>query len=104
MRDETFRLFGVAIFTALATNCSAQMNLGEIASAVTDPAGHVIAGAVVTATNSNNGAKFVAQTSEAGLLSFGNSRRGLIRSAPRLRGSGTLCSRMWHCTPGSGSR
>jgi hypothetical protein len=55
-----------AVLAAFASVCFAQMNVAEISGIVTDPAGDVVTGAAITATNSATGLKFNAATNDSG--------------------------------------
>ena len=55
-----------AVLAVFVSVSFAQMNVGEISGIVTDPAGDVVTGAAITATNSATGVKFNAVTNDAG--------------------------------------
>ncbi|HZF38607.1 MAG TPA: TonB-dependent receptor, partial [Blastocatellia bacterium] len=66
------RLLALAVVLLLATDAHAQIQIGTVKGAITDPAGAVVAGAVVWLTNSITGEKVESVTDGAGGFVFNN--------------------------------
>ncbi|HMI51043.1 MAG TPA: carboxypeptidase-like regulatory domain-containing protein, partial [Candidatus Saccharimonadales bacterium] len=60
----------VILFLTFAVGASAQSNQGAIAGTILDPSGAVVAGARVTATSNESGAKYEVVSSDAGYYNF----------------------------------
>src|SRR5262245_1714059 len=66
------KLLALAVLLLAATGVSAQIQIGAVKGAVTDPAGAVVADAVVWLTNSITGEKIERVTDGAGGFAFNN--------------------------------
>jgi outer membrane receptor protein involved in Fe transport len=66
------RFFVFALVSLLASSAYAQIQIGTVKGAITDPAGAVVAGAEVWMTNSITGEKVAGVTDSAGVFAFNN--------------------------------